>query len=308
VPPEVTAVITTHARPFHVFDALASLRAETHQDVEIIIVDDGGEFTATAGFPGSEARIVRGDSLGIGRARNLGLAAAQGEFIIFLDDDDVALPHRIASLVSAAKKAGASLCFGMTSRVVVGAAMTLDAVPTHLRSSGAAGFCDVLTCNPHVNAVLARTDALRAAGGFDAEASLFDDWSAWLRVADRSPILWSISDVVAEWRVHAQGLSAQVLTIRAMKSRLTALFERLQPCLSRENARAVAIARRIVMSSEIITYDDYVNAMAEAREALHLAGRCLGRTLASHKPGVRQHTLERGHALGSAATRTTDAI
>jgi glycosyltransferase involved in cell wall biosynthesis len=259
--PEVTAVLTTHVRPLRVFDALASLRAETHDDIEIIIVDDGGEFTTAA----RDVRVVRSGSAGIGPARNLGLAAARGEFVIFLDDDDVALPHRIAKLVSAARKSGASLCFGMTRRVAVGAAVTLDAVPTHLGVPGAVGFGELLTCNPHVNAVLARTDALRAAGGLDAEASHFDDWSAWLRIADRDGIVWSVGDVVAEWRIHPQGLSGQVLSIRAMKSRLIALFDRLQPCLTRENAREVAIARRVVMSSEIVTYDDYVTAMAEAR-------------------------------------------
>jgi len=51
-----------------------------------------------------------------------------------------------------------------------------------------------------------------------------------------------------------------------MKTRLIALFERLQTCLSRENARAVAVAQRVVMANEIITYDDYVSAIAEARE------------------------------------------
>ncbi|HWW61638.1 MAG TPA: glycosyltransferase family 2 protein, partial [Thermoanaerobaculia bacterium] len=265
-PPEVTAVITTHVRPLHVHEALASVRAETHKDMEIVIVDDGGAFAAPAGEPRPEVRVVRGESLGIGRARNLGLAAARGEFIIFLDDDDVALPHRIATLLSAARQSGASLCFGMTRRVVVGAAMTLDAVPTHLPSSGAVGFRDVLTCNPHVNSVLVQTAALRAIGGFDAEASHFDDWSAWLRVADRNAILWSVPDVVAEWRIHTGGLSAQLLTLRAMKTRLIALFERLQTCLSRENARAVAVAQRVVMANEIITYDDYVSAIAEARE------------------------------------------
>jgi glycosyltransferase involved in cell wall biosynthesis len=254
-----------------------------YRDMEIVIVDDGGTFAASAAGLAAGVRVMRGDSLGIGRARNLGLAAARGEFIIFLDDDDVALPHRIAKLVSAATQSGASLCFGMTRRLVAGVALELDPVPTHLTSSGAAGFCDVLTCNPHINSVLARTETLRAAGGFDAEASHFDDWSAWLRIADRNAIVWSIGDVVAEWRLHAHGLSNQVLTIRAMKSRLLALFDRLQTCLSGENARAVALARGVVTANEIITYDDYVNAMAATREALHSTGQCLGRRLESHR-------------------------
>src|SRR5690349_19252976 len=109
--PEVTAVITTHVRPHHAYEALASVRAELHKDIEIIVVDDGGAFTATVPDPGSDVRVVRGELLDVGRARNLGLADARGEFIIFLDDDDVAMPHRITNLLGAARRTNATLCF-----------------------------------------------------------------------------------------------------------------------------------------------------------------------------------------------------
>lgn len=272
VPPEVTAVITTHVRPLHVHEALASLRAERHKDIEIIVVDDGGAFAP----PGSDVRVVSGTSLGVARARNLGLAHARGEFIIFLDDDDMALPHRIATLLGAARQSDAALTFGLTRRVAPGGRYSLAPVPTHL-APGAVGFCEVLTCNPHINAVLVRTDALRAVGGFDEHASHFDDWSAWLRVADRSATIRNVNEVVAEWRLHTNGLSAQLLTTRAMKARLIALFDRLEPCLSPDNARAVAVARRVVLANDITTYDDYVHAIAESRDELHPAGTCLER-------------------------------
>jgi glycosyltransferase involved in cell wall biosynthesis len=262
MPPEVTAVITTHVRPLHVFDALASVRAEMQKNVEIIVVDDGGDFADC------DVRIVRGGSVGVARVRNLGLAAARGEFIIFLDDDDVALPHRISTLLSVARQHDAALVFGLTSRVVPGTSISLPPVPTHRPSSGAVGFCDVLACAPHINAVLVRTQALRDVGGFDEAASHFDDWSAWLRIADRYARIWSVNDVVAEWRIHPNGLSGQVLTIRAMKARLVALFERLMPCLSPENARRAAIAREIVLANDVTTYDDYVQAVVEARDRL----------------------------------------
>jgi len=286
VSPEVTAVITTHVRPLHVHEALTSLRAETFKEIEIIVVDDGGAFAASGIELDSEERIVSGESLGVARARNLGLAAARGEFIIFLDDDDVALPHRIVTLLGAARQSGATFCFGLTRRIVAGTPMSLASVPTHLASSGGVGFCDVLTCAPHINAVLVRTDALRAVGGFDEQASHFDDWSAWLRLADQGTTMWNVNDVVAEWRLHASGLSAEILTIRAMKARLIALLDRLEPYLSPGNAHAVAMARRIVLANEIITYDDYVNVVAPARDVLHSVSRRLNfrpsNSMASH--------------------------
>jgi glycosyltransferase involved in cell wall biosynthesis len=249
----------------HVNAALASLRAETHRNLEIIVVDDGGAFRGKR--LGPDVRIVEGDSLGVGRARNLGLTAAQGEFVIFLDDDDVAMPNRIASLLNAAESTEAGICFGMTRRVAVGTSMALASVPTNVTAEGPVGFRDLLACNPHVNSVLVRTETLRAAGGFDVEADHFDDWSAWLRIADGQAVVRRIDDVVAEWRLHAHGLSAHLLKIRAMKARLIALFDRLEPCLSAENARAVALARAVVAGSDIRTYDDYAAAMARSRTA-----------------------------------------
>lgn len=265
MPAEVTAVITTHARPEHIHEALASVCAETFKDLECVVVDDGGTFEPPAAGSGIDVRVLRGSRLGVAQARNLGLAAARGTFVIFLDDDDVALPNRITTLIDAARRFDADLCYGLTRRAVADSALTLPHVPTGLMPGGV-GFCDVLTCAPHVNSVLVRTSVLRKIGGFDVEARHFDDWSAWLRLADQNVVMRCVGEVVAEWRIHGQGLSAEVMHARAMKTRLTALFDRLQTQLSEESARAVAVAQLVVAASEILTYDDYVEAMTAARD------------------------------------------
>jgi glycosyltransferase involved in cell wall biosynthesis len=277
----VTAVITTCARPQHIAEALASVRAETYGNVECLVVDDGGTFDGESVSAGRAVRVVQSDARGIGHARNAGLAAARGEFVIFLDDDDVALPNRIRTLVEAALQNRADVAFGMTRRVGGGSA--LSTVPTGLVSFGAIGFCDILACAPHVNAVLARTEALRSVGGFDAGASHFDDWSAWLRLADRNAAMWCVPDVVAEWRIHGGGLSAEVLHLRAMKGRILALFDRVQGELSEESRRGLAVARSVVMAADLLTYDDYASRMSIERDALHAGGECLGRGMQSHQ-------------------------
>lgn len=279
--PKISAIITTHGRPVLARQAVASVQAERHADLELIVVDDGGDFRAPA-RSNIALKVVRGRGLGVARARNLGLAKARGEFVIYLDDDDVALPNRIATLAAAAQQHAADLCFGMTRRIVGGDANVLEDVPTHSLSSGAAGFCDLLTCNPHVNAVLVRTETLRAIGGFDVAADHFDDWAAWLRIADRGATIRRVDEAVADWRIHVAGLSGRVLGSGAMKARILSLFHCLEPRLSSENARAITRARELVEASEIRTYDDYVEVMAAARDRFHAIGTCFGRALTWH--------------------------
>jgi hypothetical protein len=133
-----------------------------------------------------------------------------------------------------------------------------------------------------LNAVLVRTATLREAGGCDAGVEHFDDWSAWLRLADRGVSMCSADEVVAEWRVHEEGLSGLVSRTGAMKAHLLALFGRLAPRLSVETAAAVETARGLVLDGEITTYDDYVELMARVRAERHAAGECLGRRLPAH--------------------------
>ncbi|HEV7766623.1 MAG TPA: glycosyltransferase family 2 protein [Thermoanaerobaculia bacterium] len=262
--PQVTAVITTCARPHYVYEALDSVCAEMHENIECLVVDDGGTFELRDVDSRVDIRVVRGEKLGVGHARNVGLAAARGEFVIFLDDDDVALPHRIATLLDAATRVHADLCFGMTRRVVTDSGMVLPDVPTRLMSSGPVGFLDLLACAPHINSVLVRTAVLRSVGGFDIGAEHFDDWSAWLRIADQNATMWCVGEVVAEWRIHSDGLTGDVSRKRAMKHRLLTLFDRLHSELSQEHAPAIDAARSMVAASELVTYDQYAAAMASS--------------------------------------------
>jgi hypothetical protein len=275
-----------------VYDALASVCAETYPNIECVIVDDAGTFHVPNQSIARPMRVLRSDMGGVASARNVGLEAARGEFVIYLDDDDVALPERIATLVDAAEWHGADMAFGRTRRVLSGSATRLPDVPTTAVPSDHIGLCDIVTCTPHVNSVLVRTSALRAAGGFDLNASHFDDWSAWIRLADRKARICSSRSVVAEWRLHDAGLSGKVLEIRAMKTRILSLFKNLASQLTTDGAAAIAAARDVVLSSDVLTYDDYAEAMIEAQQTLHSAGQCIGPRLRSHELRRASQPLE----------------
>ena len=244
------------------------------------MVDDGGLVDARGVrdlLP--NARLVHGQNLGVARARNLGLAAARGELVIFLDDDDVALPSRVATLVTQALVHGADLCYGLTRRVHEDRGRASSDVPTHPQSDGEIGFCDLLTCTPHVNAVLARAEAIRRVGGFDEGSDHFDDWSVWLRLADQQARIRFVAEVVSEWRLHDDGLTGEVHRKNVMAHRIAALFDRLIPQVSADSANALALARDVLQNHAIATYDDYATLISRVRADLHASGQCLGARL-----------------------------
>jgi glycosyltransferase involved in cell wall biosynthesis len=98
----VSCIIPVYNGERFIGEAIASIRAQTHQPIEIIVVDDGStdntESAARAAYDG----IVwsRQENAGPAKARNLGLTLARGEFIAFLDADDRFLPEKIARQIA----------------------------------------------------------------------------------------------------------------------------------------------------------------------------------------------------------------
>lgn len=262
----VTAVITTHDRPDHLPIAIRSVLAESFEDFELVVVEDG--FALDRNFIESlrpRTRLVQGSGLGIARARNVGLAAANGEYVIYLDDDDVAKPWRMEILYREARRQSADLCFGTTRRTAIDEHRALRDVPTHHRLPGPVTLPDLMMCTPHVNGVLVRADLLRRNGGFEPACDHLDDWAAWLRLADAGVRMWAIDTVVAEWRVHAAGLTANVEGAGLMKTRIGGLCAYLLRTMSPEGVQVVRDALDVLRENDVTSYDDYADAMSRRR-------------------------------------------
>ena len=109
--PSVSIIIPTYNRAALLTRSLNSVLAQTYQDFELIIVDDGSTDgsgaiaqRAIAGDP--RFRVIRQDNGGLSAARNRGLDAAQGQFVAFLDGDDSFDPRFLAQLHAAIERDG----------------------------------------------------------------------------------------------------------------------------------------------------------------------------------------------------------
>jgi glycosyltransferase involved in cell wall biosynthesis len=184
-PPQVSVVIPTRDRLALVRDAVSCALGQDGVDVQVVVVDDGssdGTPDALEAIGDPRLRVERMPRRGgVARARNAGVAVAAGEWIAFLDDDDLWAPERLSRQLEVAREAGASVAYG--SRLVVDAQRRPTAtvlaerpaeVPELLRWGNVLG-------SP--SCVMVSADVLRRHGGFDERFSALADWKLWLELA-----------------------------------------------------------------------------------------------------------------------------
>lgn len=119
--PLVSVCIPHHDRPRHLAQALHSLEQQTFRDFEVIVVDDGSRSAEAkqyldglaATFADRGWTLVRQPNRYAAAARNEAARRARGRWLYFLDDDNLAKPHALATLVEVARRTGADVltCF-----------------------------------------------------------------------------------------------------------------------------------------------------------------------------------------------------
>lgn len=113
----VSVVLATYRREEPLKKALQSLKVQNYENYEVIVVDDNDDpqwnetvrrVVGEADFP--VCLIENHPNLGSAKARNAGIEAARGEYITFLDDDDLYLPEKISKQVVTMMECGADYC------------------------------------------------------------------------------------------------------------------------------------------------------------------------------------------------------
>ena len=206
-PPTVSVVVPAFDVAGFIGPCLDSVLAQSLRDWECIVVDDGSrDDTAgrVARCPDTRVRLLRQVNAGVSSARNAGLAAARGRFVMFLDGDDLLHPTALERLARAldehtpdegapdepvsGSQSAAVAAFGTLVKLLADGTPYPGQKPLaqHRYPSG-----DVLARMIEENFlangghVLVRTDAARALGGFDTRLRLSEDWEFWCRLAAR---------------------------------------------------------------------------------------------------------------------------
>jgi glycosyltransferase involved in cell wall biosynthesis len=194
--PAVSIVLPTYDRLQFLPAAIESVEAQSFRDWELIVADDGsGEETREylQSIAGRERTKVLSlaHSGNPGEVRNRALAIARGEYVAFLDSDDVWMPDKLEIQLGALRARPDRQWSYTALRRIDDAGNTMADEPMRLwRSYEGFIFEELLTMRAVIAmpTVMVKRELLQSVGGFDPRQDLYEDYDLWLRLVLRSDV------------------------------------------------------------------------------------------------------------------------
>lgn len=211
--PTVSIVMPSYNAAAHIARSIASAQAQTHEDWELLVVDDGstdGSGDIVTNFVASDPRIraFRQPNAGAGAARNLGIAEARASFLAFLDADDTWHPEFLEAMIATLEaEPNASIAYCGWQNIGLGGGRDEPFVPPDYEHAGKTEAL-LESCRWPIHAALARTALVRDSGGFDVSLSSCMDFDLWLRLGARAR-LTRVPLVLAYYYHHGGGQITQ---------------------------------------------------------------------------------------------------
>lgn len=209
----VSVVIPTYGRPQKLVDAVESVLRQTYEFFEIIVVDDNGrntpnqietERTINTYSDKRLIYIIHEKNKGGCAARNTGISLSNGEYVAFLDDDDVWSAEYISNMIAMFKSPdiGAVYCDYYESDG--------DYTWTKLRKIYYEGnvYKNILRgwCPISTSLVLVKKSVIVEAGGFDEELKSFQDYDMWLRISQKYNFVYCDKKLIIKY----EGIGEQI--------------------------------------------------------------------------------------------------
>lgn len=215
--PLISVVVPVFNGAKTIQETIESVQKQTLSDLEIIVVDDGSQDETLAilgAIADPRLKVIPGVHAGANAARNRGLYASCGEYVSFLDADDLWTPNKLEAQLQALRShPEASLAYSWTDRI--------DEQGNYLRRGGhlsvnGNALAELLITNfveNGSNPLILRQAAIEV-GGFDENLTACQDWDMWLRLAARYEFA-AVSEVQIFYRLSTNSISANVFALEA---------------------------------------------------------------------------------------------
>ena len=234
----MSVIIPTYNCRDYIRETLDSVLAQTHPDVELIVIDDG----STDGTPdiarahAPAARVVVQRNAGVCRARNAGIAMSSGQFVCLMDHDDYWYPDKLERQVRAfAEHADAGVVYSSFLEWHRDERNGGFPPPAVMRPTGEAGIDPefsgwiyhqfLLDCWMLTSTAMFRRDVFDRVGTFDEGLPYSEDWDLWLRLSRQVPFLM-LRNATTLYRQHRSQGNKMVRPVDYRTRLLTTAIDR----------------------------------------------------------------------------------
>lgn len=215
--PTVSVIIPFYNGEQFISSALDSVFSQTFKDYEVIIVDDGSSLDSVSCLSSRKQsiRYIRQNNSGVASARNNGIQHSNGEYIAFLDQDDIWLPEKLSLQVNYLESNHeVALVHSAISFIDVDGALLPEPPWAWVKDTGSNALQELIQGNRiATSSVLARRMSIIDAGLLRQSLAPADDWDLWLRIAVKYPIGY-VSQNTTFYRLHDSNESRKWLRMK----------------------------------------------------------------------------------------------
>ncbi len=204
----VSVIIPTCNRWPMLGEAVDSVLAQTVADCEVIVVDDGStdETPRRLRDHGARLRVLTQRRRGVAAARNLGAGRASGNYLAFLDSDDLWHPRKLQrQLDFMESRPEIEIC--QTEEIWIRNGVRVNPRRRHRKPSGDIFRASLELCLVSPSAVMMRRELFERTGGFDESLPVCEDYDLWLRIARDAEVPLIPEALVTRRGGHADQLS-----------------------------------------------------------------------------------------------------
>ncbi len=248
----VSVVIPVYNRASLIVDALNSVLAQTYRPLEIIVVDDGSTDrtpdvvqhwieTVCTNKKAIMARLIRQEKKGGNAARNRGIKESMGEFVAFLDSDDIWLPRKLEKQIPhfSDPEIGAVYC-GL-QQVDLATGKVWPVCPRKYPSGWLLRQLLIKDVTAPTSTFVIRKEVFSKVGTFDERLLARQDWDMWIRIAAVYKI-GVVPEVLVHYRHHlgertASNPEKEIRAYHIIRGKYQSLLSQ-QPLRIRQAARA----------------------------------------------------------------------
>jgi GT2 family glycosyltransferase len=257
----------------YVSAAINSVLAQTWDDFEIIVVDDGSTDNSRevlSGFTDPRMRVIAQQNAGASFARNKAFAASSGPFVIYFDADDIMGPRHLESLVSRLRDGPDCIVFSRWSRFVT----SLDEAsfpvrPTEKDMTGVDWILrDWANARPMTQSgmFLIPRNLIEKHGGWDERLSLIDDFEFFARILTQSAGVRFAPEARLLYRSGVPGSLSGRRSRKAVESAHLSLMLGTQHLLDAEDSpRTRKVCANVLQDFEYTYYPDHPDLRASMR-------------------------------------------